>query len=601
MHFDSLLALASRRRWDEMMAALTRPENRPLCPEVVVKFEELGDRCLASGSLLDATRYFSAAITCAMLLLYAPASGEDPSWLAAPFTRLSEKGMDARRRFDEEHSADTSGPVEWTSGTDRIVELGLMGRFQEAGQLLARLDEANDRSSENHATCGRRLEAASDRSSPLQPEMAIWFLERALRRFELAKRLAPGGEADPACAADLDRLNRKLAVLRPPPAIPEPRKVKIPAPEPQVNLEALLRELEKLAREKRTSSWMGLLRNRKYHPFCRQIAERFEALGDEHRETGQSFPAAEFYRVAADAFELAKFQFAADGDLVRNPSRMGTESQRVTRKLQKLEEAILDEKIAHPVGSDFDPETLHLAHDMDSVELLVLARRFGEATRLLGKLWRFADADPVPPFLDRLEYTGDRLERKHPELARWFYEKFHDYATYIPGDRYDEAKRREAVIRGAAENLNRAKARLPKPRATIRLSLAGWGNPTGNCPDPQISSQTVANEGLLTLAPEWVFADYREEGGGVLRPEQWPGRYRFRVLVEGKQVQLEQTDDEYGRSQPFDLGEPAAMTDARRAPPFRLKIGEPVTIHCRVAGGGPEWTLTLSGFDEMPG
>jgi hypothetical protein len=65
-------------------------------------------------------------------------------------------------------------------------------------------------------------------------------------------------------------------------------------------------------------------------------------------------------------------------------------------------------------------------------------------------------------------------------------------------------------------------------------------------------------------------------------------------------VQLTQTDDQYGRSQPFDLGNPAATTDARRAPPFRLKIGKPVTIHCRVAGGGPEWTLTLSGIETMP-
>src|ERR1039457_2859139 len=109
---------------------------------------------------------FSAATLCAMNLLYAPASGEDPGWLAAPFARLSEKGPAARRRFDEEESADARRPVEWTASTDRIVALGLMGRFPEADKLLARLDQATGRSSENYATCGRRLEAATDRSSP---------------------------------------------------------------------------------------------------------------------------------------------------------------------------------------------------------------------------------------------------------------------------------------------------------------------------------------------------------------------------------------------------------------------------------------------------
>jgi hypothetical protein len=510
MDFDSLLALASERRWDETMAALAHPENRPLCPEVVVRFEELGDGCLASGSVLDATRYFAAAITGAMILLYAPASGEDPSWLVAPFTRLNGKAMDARRRFDGERGADTSGPVGRTSGTDRIVALGLMGRFAEADDLLERLDEANSRSSKNHASCGRRLEAAADRSPALQPEMAIWFLERALERFERAKRLAPGGEAGPAWAVELDRVKRKLAVLLPSPAIPE--KVEMQAQEPQVN------------------------------------------------------PAAS----ARDAGEL-----------------------------EKVETARLEEKIAHPLGSDFDPGPLHWEHGMDAVESQALARRFREADRFLGRLWRLAD-DPTNGFgcVARLESTGDRLERKYPELARWFYEKFHEYSRYLPADTAAEGRDREAVTQTAAQKLAGVKARLPKPRATIRLSLAGWGNPTRKAPDRQIPDQTVADEGTLTLAPEWVFAHYREEGGGALRPEQWPGRYRYRVRVDGRHVELSQTDDEYGRRQPFDLGEPAAAPDGHTAHPFRLKIGKPVTIHCGVPGGGPEWTLTLSGIDE---
>ena len=583
LDFDSLLALAYGRRWDELMAALTRPENRPLCPEVVVKFEALGDQCLAAGSVLDATRFFSAATLCAMNLLYAPASGEDPGWLAAPFARLSEKGPAARRRFDEEESADASRPVEWTASTDRIVALGLMGRFPEADKLLARLDQATGRSSENYATCGRRLEAATDRSSQLQPEMPIWFLDRALRRLELAQKLAPEGDADLACAADLDRVKGKLAVLRPPPAIP--KKVEKPALEPKVVLEALLGKMEKLAREKQIQAWMELLGENENRSFCRQIAERFEALGDEHGKKGQSVPAIEFYRVACHALDLGTLPFVS-ADLAR-----------VDEKRHKLEEAILDEKIAHPAGGDFDPEPLDFSNGMDSVELLVLSRRFVDAGRLLTKVRRL---DPRLRYLGRLEATGDRLARKHPELARWYYQKFLKYTVDIPGDRADDIRIQNYVTHTAEEKLKSVTPRRPKRRATIRLSLAGWGNPTGGCPDPQISSQTVAIDGLLELAPEWVFADYREDGGGMLRPEQWPGRYRYRVFVSGRQVQLTQTDDQYGRSQPFDLGNPAATTDARRAPPFRLKIGKPVTIHCRVAGGGPEWTLTLSGIETMP-
>ena len=586
MDFDALLALASARRWDEMKVALNRPENRVLCPEGVVRFEELGDQCVASGSLLDAIEYFYAALHCTMILLFAPAKGEDANWLVAPYTRLCQKGPDARRRFDDESKADISGPVEWTSGTERIVALGLMGRLQEADSLLARLDRKKDRSSENFATCGRKLEAASDQSLALQPQMAIWFLDGAVRRFELAKRLAKGGEADAACATDLDRAQRKLDVLRPPP----PKKVKIQPPDPQVVLEALLQKLQRMASARHTSSWMNLLREKTAQAFYPQIAKRFEALGDEQREKGQSSVACEFYRVASDALDLIPRRLINSSEKHR--------SERVAGNLWKLEQSVLEERIAHPVGSDFVPGRPGGSHVMDSVELLVLARRFQEADRLLSKVERLGKYGPV--YLNRLERTGDLLEQKHPELARWFFEKFRQYAADLPHDREYETRECEAVVGSAEEKLNRVKARLPKPRATIRISLADWGDPTGSCPDPQITSQTVDEEGLLTLAPDWVFADYREEGGRVLRPEQWPARYRYRVYVVGKRAYLHQIEDEYGRRQPFDLGSNAPVPDVYRAPPVPLNVGEPVTIYCRVSGGGPEWTLTLSGLDEVP-
>jgi hypothetical protein len=361
--------------------------------------------------------------------------------------------------------------------------------------------------------------------------------------------------------------------------------VEKPAPEPKVILEALLRKLEKLAREKRSEAWMELLGENENRSFCRLIAERFEALGDEHGKKGQSVPAIEFYRVASHALDMGGLPFVS-ADIAR-----------VDEKRHQLEEAILDEKIAHPASGEFDPEPLDFSNGMDSVDLLVLARRFGEAGQLLTKVRRL---DPRLRYLGRLEAAGDRLARKHPELARWYYQKFLKYTADIPGDRADDIRIQNYVTHTAEEKLKSVKPRQPKRRATIRLALAGWGNPTGSCPDPEISIQTVESDRLLELAPEWVFADYREEGGGVLRPEQWPGRYRYRVFVSGGQVQLTQTDDQYGRSQPFDLGAPSGTTDARRAPPFRLKIGKPVTIHCRVAGGGPKWTLTLSGIETMP-
>jgi hypothetical protein len=350
----------------------------------------------------------------------------------------------------------------------------------------------------------------------------------------------------------------------------------------------LLDELQRMASAGHASSWMDLLRGKESCAFYPQIGERFEALGDEEREQGQSSVAREFYRVALDALDLIPHRLINSSENDR--------SKRIGGKLRTLEESVLEDKITHPVGPDFVPGPLG-APGMDSVELLVLARRFREADRWMRKLARLAKSGL--PYLNRLERMGDLLEQKHPELAYWFFEKFRQYAVDLPHDREYETRECAAVVGQAEEKLNRVKARLPKTRATIRISLAGWGDPTGSCADPQITSQTVNNEGVLMLAPDWVFAHYREAGGRMLRPEQWPARYRYRVQVVGKRAQLNQIEDEYGRRQPFDLGSNAPVPDAYRAPPFRLNVGKPVTIYCRVGGGGPEWTLTLSGFDEV--
>src|SRR6185369_16111014 len=101
---------------------------------------------------------------------------------------------------------------------------------------------------------------------------------------------------------------------------------------------------------------------------------------------------------------------------------------------------------------------------------------------------------------------------------------------------------REQITQTGRYKLDRVKARLPKRSALLQLALSGWGDPTGACSEAPVSTQQVADEGLLQLVPEWVFAEYREPGGGVLRPEQWPARYHFRVMVRGRSVQLVQTD-----------------------------------------------------------
>ena len=140
--------------------------------------------------------------------------------------------------------------------------------------------------------------------------------------------------------------------------------------------------------------------------------------------------------------------------------------------------------------------------------------------------------------------------------------------------------------------------------ATFRLALSGRAHPSVPKPKPEFVVQTVAAGGVLKLTPPGdLFTQQSSEDGKTmvrLRPEHVLHCY-FRVEVKDEAVELTQVPDEYNRLARFDLdyGVRAEYPGGRLR--FRVEIGKPMVVFYNVPGGGPEWTITLTGIAEVKG
>jgi len=108
-----------------------------------------------------------------------------------------------------------------------------------ASELMPQLEELGDRAAASRSwTDGaNHYQEAADKLPARQRDLVKWFCERAVSRFKKAES-----------AADIERLQLRLAP--PPPQFRKPVLPRPPAP-PPIDLEALVRQLTDLARDRR--------------------------------------------------------------------------------------------------------------------------------------------------------------------------------------------------------------------------------------------------------------------------------------------------------------------------------------------------------------
>ncbi len=556
MNAKQLLAMASRRQWMEASTLLARPENHYLASELMPPLEALGDQAAASRCWEDSANHYQAALLCATL------RKQDPN-MHEPLFRLSGKLNAAMREFMEEQIRDQNGPFDWTTGTARVIELAHRQRLlPEADALLLRLGRLDDPDHQGRRLCGRRLEEEANKLPGRQRDLVKWFCERALAQFKKAES-----------TVDIDRLATRLS---PPPPVRKATPPRPPAP-PPVDLEALFVELAGLARGRRRGEWHRLLRSPQNKPLGSPISKRFEALADACREQREWFPASEFYRIAATAGEHAE-----------------AAARRLGEKIQQMTLATIDEKVSHPLLDNPVPEPSDWDRGWDLAESLALAGRFAEADALLIRLEGVRDdySDRGFELPGRFEAIGDYLLPQHPELARWFYERFQEEAGNLPADCAYEGYARQGVVDTAAYKVAQANARIPRRIATLQVALGALGQ--GPRPEPEVDVVRLENDQVLKLMPHrGLFTRRPCRGGSEPIPPEALHRYYFRIRIEGQELRLFPEQDEYGRKQPFAFEPPPLASACGGEILYRLQAGKSVVVSYNVPGGGPAWTLTL--------
>jgi hypothetical protein len=343
----------------------------------------------------------------------------------------------------------------------------------------------------------------------------------------------------------------------PSPAPSEPEEPVVENPPAPTSLEELIPQITTLAQEGRRDEWQRLIKHHENKRHWPAIAEQLEAAGDRSRDRQFWFQAQELYAAASAA---------APGREV---------ALRLIEKGRRMMLAIVDAKLEHP-------------GDSSDAESLALAGRFAEADDWLQRF-----PDQSYDSLTRCEAIGDHLLNTHPEIARWFYDRFLDAACTLPADTAYEGSQRDGIVQTARQKIGEANARVPRRVATVELVLTGLG--LGPRPTPETYIKTVENDQILKLVPEReLFTDHCGADGKL---EPLPAdrllRYYFRVWIEGEKLLLTQEHDEYGRREPFAFEGRLVGFDLDAHRPFRLEIGKPVVIAFNVPGGGPQWTLTL--------
>jgi hypothetical protein len=537
-----LLTLAKDRRYKELSTELMRPESRASAGVLLPELELLGDQDVANERWQDAASAYQLALLCATIVVTTEPFSRDESNPELAMARLSEKLVTTAAGFSEQQRR---GCLEWDSGTTQAIDLAQAGRFEEAVDLLRRLDGLSDPGGRESIACARRLEIEARRLPLERYALGSWFLDRAI------ERLRSTGDEENA-----DRLTRLQSSFRPPE----------PAP-PERGFEELIQTLEPLVRQGRKGAWYPLIRRRK----DRRLAEHFVALGDENREARNWFAAQECYLIASEILSPV-----AKADLEFYASFTG--------RFGEVAGRLMDERIANPFLGPV-PE----APDWDSglvlAESLALAERFGDADEVMRRLPSIHDTYQGRNWelLSRWEIIGDHLVQDHPEMARWFYERFAFEAWAMPVDNAYQGQVQDGVLATAKSKVSVATARIPPREALIEAVLSARGQ--GPRPSPETYLKTVADGGLLKLVPEReLYASYRKPSETI--------RYHFHVGIQGNEIRLSQRQDEHGRVSPYSFGD--QLLGVEPVPTeFRMKPGIPVTIAYNVPGGGPAWSLTL--------
>ena len=564
MNSKQLLAMASRRKWVEFCTVIAQPENHGLASELMPQLEELGDLATGARSWADASNCYQCAVLCATIRMQDPAA-------AGSLLRLSGKLNASQRELAEERAHDSNGPYDWIEGTQRVIELARMERYAEAEALLRRLDPTDDSLHEHTIACGRRLEQQADELPKREKQLVKWLREQALSRFQIAQS-----------QQDIERLQRRIM---PPPAPPQKPKVHEPSP-PPVDLDSLVRQLTALVLNRQRGAWRRLLHDPRHRRFAGEIAERFENLADLARSQGELFQASEFYAIAG----------AACGEATQDSK--ACDPVRIAEKAHRTMLAAVEEKISHPLLDELAEDPSDWTRGWHLAESLALAGRFADADALLIRLQALPDDDYERGFElpGRFESIGDYLLPQHPEIARWFYEIFREQADALPADSAYQGNVRQGIVDTAVQKIAEANARLPKRIATVQLALSGQG--MGLRPEPELAIATVGNDELLKLVPSREL--FTQQSGADGQPEPIPRealhRYYFRVRIEGAELRLSPEPDEFGRMLPFAVDPPVMISGDGRKFVMRLQTRKPLLIYYPVPGGGPAWTLTLTGI-----
>jgi hypothetical protein len=538
-----LLTLAKERRYKELSTELMRSESRASAGDLLPELETLGDQDVAAKRWQDAAKVYQLALFCATIVVQTkPSAWGDSNPVELAMARLSDKLVTTAAGFSEQQKR---GNLEWDSGTTQLIDLAKAGRLEEAVDLLRRLDGLSDPGGRESTACARRLEIEARRLPLDSYELGRWFLERAIERYRRT-----GDEED------ADRLTRLLSSFQPP--APAPR---------DLGFEELIQTLEPLVREGRKAAWYPLIRNRK----DRLMAERFVALGDENREARNWFAAQECYLIASEILTpVAKV----------NTEFFSSFMGRLGEVIGKL----MDQRIANPFSGSV-PEVPDWDRGLALAESLVLAERFGDADEIMRQLLSLHDTYQGRNWelLSRWELIGDHLIQNHPEMARWFYERFAFEAWAMPVDNAYQGQVQDGIEATARSKVSAATERIPPREALIEAVLSARGQ--GLRPSPETYLKNVEDGGLLKLVPEReLYASYRKPSEMI--------SYHFQVRIQGSEIRLSQRQDEYGRVSPYSFGDQLLGVELV-TPEFRMKPGIPVVIAYNVPGGGPAWSLKL--------
>jgi len=105
------------------------------------------------------------------------------------------------------------GRLTWGNGQERMQALALHGRFQEAEELLSRLERTRDEWEDRGMAVMSQMEWIGDQVSSSHPEVARWFYKKAADQFDFWVSSATSGGEGMARSAETNTAAEKLAAL----------------------------------------------------------------------------------------------------------------------------------------------------------------------------------------------------------------------------------------------------------------------------------------------------------------------------------------------------------------------------------------------------